>query len=133
MNAAEAQTLLTMAATVDNRKPDEDAAKAWAVLLDGLRVDDCREVVIRHYRESSEWLTPAIIRAKVKALREKRLADHPEPTPPNDLTPVETVEWLRRTRQAIADGNPPQVPAIEAKPRDMSAVESTFRKVPADG
>lgn len=129
MTPAEAQVLLSMAAAVDNRKPDEDAARAWAALLDGLRLDDCRAVVVAHYRESSEWLTPAIIRAKVKTLREKRLADYPEPTPPDDLTPVETIEWLRATRAAIADGNPPEVPALDSKPRPVqAALARTFRR-----
>lgn len=133
MTPAEAQVLLSMAATVDNRKPDEDAAKAWAAMLDGLRFDDCRIAVVEHYKGSSEWLMPAKIRADVKRIREKRLAETPEPPPPPELSARETIEWTKRVRAAIADGNPPEVPAIDTKPRDMRALAGTFRRIEETG
>lgn len=104
MNPAEAQALLTIAAAFDNRKPDPDAAKAWSVALDGLRFEDCRDAIVAHYRASSEWLMPAKVIGEVKRIRAKRIADHPAPTPPADLDPVETCAWLREARRRIADG-----------------------------
>lgn len=132
MTPSEAQVLLSMAATVDNRKPDEDAAKAWAAMLDDLRFDDCRIVVIEHYKKSNDWLMPATIRAEVKRIREKRLAETPEPTPPPELTPQQTIVWLRQTRAQIADGtySPPALPeATDARVRDLRALASTFPQV----
>lgn len=130
MTPAEAQILLSMAATVDNRKPDEDAAKAWAAMLDGVRFEDCRVAVVEHYKGSSEWLMPSKIRADVKRIREKRLAETPEPSPPDGLSATEYVKWLRQERAAIADGNPPPpMPALDARPRDMRPLRDTFKEV----
>lgn len=40
MTPTEAAMLLTIAASYDNRKPDADQAKAWAMVLDDLRFVD---------------------------------------------------------------------------------------------
>jgi len=101
---AEAAALLAIAAAFDNRKPDADAAQAWALALDGLRFEDCREVVVEHYRRSGEWLMPNAVIAGVKRLRDKRIALAGDPTPPPDLTALQTIEWLKGARRRIADG-----------------------------
>lgn len=105
MSPAEAQVLLSMAATVDNRKPDADAAKAWAAMLDGLRVEDCMQAIREHYTESTEWLMPAMVRARVKRIRAKRIADHPPLIPPPGLSDAEERQWLAGARRHIGDGN----------------------------
>jgi len=104
MTPTEAAGLLTVAAAFDNRKPDADAAKAWSLALDGLRFIDCRDAIVAHYRVSSEWLMPAKVITEVRRIRSKRLAENPEPAPPADLTPVETIAWLKEVRHRIADG-----------------------------
>lgn len=105
MSPAEAQVLLSMAATVDNRKPDADAAKAWAAMLDGLRVEDCMQAIREHYTESTEWLMPAMVRARVKRIRAKRIADHPPLVPPPGLSDAEERQWLAGARRHVGDGN----------------------------
>lgn len=104
MNQQEAAALLGIAAAFDNRKPDPDAAKAWSVALDGHRFEDCRDAIIAHYRTSSEWLMPAKVLTEVKRIRAKRIEDHPPLTPPADLSPVETNQWLREQRWRIGNG-----------------------------
>jgi len=104
MTPAEAASLLSLAAAYDNRKPDADAAQAWALALDGCRYEDCRTVVVDHYRRSNEWLMPNHVITEVKRLREKRLRETPEGPPPADLTPLETIAWLKDARRRIADG-----------------------------
>jgi hypothetical protein len=104
MTPAEAGALLTVAAAFDNRKPDEDAAKAWSIALDGLRFIDARDAIVAHYKTSSEWLMPSKVIAEVKRIRAKRIAEHPAPTPPANLDPVETCAWLKAARARIADG-----------------------------
>lgn len=104
MTPAEAQVLLSMAAAYDNRKPDPDAAKAWAAALDDLPFDDCRHALIQHYRSSSEWLMPAMIRTAVRRVRHKRLEDHPPLVPPPGLDDAQERRWLREARRRIADG-----------------------------
>jgi hypothetical protein len=122
---AEAAVLLGMAATVDNRKPDEDAAKAWAAMLDGLRFEDCRIAVIEHYKASTDWLMPAKVRSDVKKLRAKRQELHPPLTPPAHLDgdPAATNAWLKAARRRIGDGEQVDSAAEyggELKPRDLS-------------
>lgn len=108
MTPAEAQVLLSMAAAFDNRKPDPDAAKAWAAALDGLPFNDCRIAVIDHYRNSSEWLMPAVIRATVRRVRRDRrrahLRDHGPLLPPPGLTDAEERVWERDALNRISNG-----------------------------
>lgn len=106
MTPAEAAALLTIAAAYDRRKPDADTAKAWAMALDGLRFEDCRAVIVAHYQRTNDWLMPNHVITEVRKLREKRLHLAGDPTPPPDMTPLETIAWLRDKRRQIADGEP---------------------------
>ncbi|WP_370290264.1 hypothetical protein [Nocardioides sp.] len=123
MTPAEAAVLLGMAATVDNRKPDEDAARAWAAMLDGLRFDDCRVAIIEHYRESSDWLTPEKVRTRVLAIRKRRRLEHKrqygELVPPPGLTNAEEHVWLRDAVRAISNGE--RVDCAAAHPEPVAA------------
>lgn len=105
MNTQEAAALLAVAAAFDNRKPDPDAATAWSLALDGLRFIDCRDAIVAHYRTSSDWLMPQKVISEVKRIRGKRIADAGDLTPPPDLTPLETIAWLKDARRRIGDGD----------------------------
>jgi hypothetical protein len=127
----EAAVLLTVCASFDNRKPDADAAKAWAIVLDGFHFEDCRDAVIQHYRSSREWIMPADITAAVRKIRTGRIEDV-APTPPADLDPDDTAayaRWLETTRRAIADGQP-----VEPEPyrptRQLGELAGVFRSIP---
>lgn len=104
MSPAEAQVLLSMASAYDNRKPDPDAAKAWAAALDDLPFDDCRTALLAHYRTSQEWLMPAMVRTAVKRIRRDRLEKHPPLVPPPGLTDIEELAWLGAARRRVANG-----------------------------
>ena len=104
MTPAEAAALLTVAAAYDNRKPDADAAQAWALALDGLRFFDCRAVIVEHYQRSTDWIMPKHVIDAVKRLRDKRIALAGDLTPPADLTPAQTIAWLKDARRRIGDG-----------------------------
>jgi len=121
MSPAEAQMLLSMCSTVDNRKPDADAAKAWAAMLNDLRFEDCRHAVVEHYKTSTDWLMPAKVRADVKRIRSKRIAEHPPLIPPPNIDDERA--WLREARRRIGDGEVIDCDALygELKPRDMRA------------
>ena len=106
MKATEAAALLTIAAAYDNRKPDADQAKAWAMALDDLRFEDCRTVIVEHYKRSREWLMPVDVVQGVRRLREKRLADY-GPLPAPAVDPDNTERYQReeaRIRRDVADG-----------------------------
>ena len=111
MSPTEAAALLAMAATFDNRKPDPAAATAWATVLDGLRPEDCRQAVIEHYRDHTEWLMPAMVRTAVRRIRTARIIAYGTlPDPPAGLDPDNAhayARWLADIRRQIADGNPP--------------------------
>ena len=106
MKPTEAAALLTIAAAYDNRKPDADQAKAWAMALDDLRFEDCRTVIVEHYKRSREWLMPVDVVQGVRRLREKRLADY-GPLPAPAVDPDDTERYQReeaRIRRDVADG-----------------------------
>ena len=129
MTPVEAQALLTIAASYDRRQADPEAARAWALALDGLRFIDCREVVVEHYKRSREWLMPVDVIAGVKKIRAARLAAVVEPTPPPELAPAQANEWLRQKRREIADGEyvAPE-PAVLPR-RDVAALGHLGRPV----
>lgn len=121
MTPAEAQMLLGVAASFDNRKPSEEAATAWSVALDGIRFVDARDAIVAHYRASDDWLMPSKVIGEVKRIRAKRIAEAGDLTPPPDLTPLETIAWLKAARRRIGDGEHPDDPATwgELKRRHM--------------
>lgn len=132
MSPAEAQVLLSMASAFDNRKPDSDAAKAWSVALDDLRFEDCRLALIDHYRTSTEWLMPAMVRTAVRRMRAKRIADAPQPTPPPGLTPLETNAWLKDARRRIGDGEVVETAGYgELEQRHLPELRALIQRGPA--
>ena len=116
MTPAEAQVLLSMASAFDNRKPDADAARAWSAALDGLRFDDCRDALIEHYKTSTDYLMPVLIRTAVRRIRSKRIAEVGDLIPPPGLSELEQRQWLRDAKRRIGDGEeyaPPQLPPAD--------------------
>lgn len=107
MNNQEAAALLAIAAAFDNRKPDPDAATAWAIALEGADFDDCRTAIVAYYRSSKEWLMPSDVISGVVAIRRKRIDDYGLITPPDDLDPDDPnayTLWYSTTMKAIASG-----------------------------
>lgn len=80
MNKAEIVLLLTLAAAYDYRKTGEADVEAWHWALDDIALEDAKEAVVAHYRESTEWLKPAHVRQGVKALRAARGRATPHPS-----------------------------------------------------
>lgn len=119
MTPAEAAALLTVCAAYDNRKPDADAAQAWALALDGLPFTDCRDVIVEHYRRSSDWVMPAHIRTAVRKIRDKRIAEAGDLTPPRGLTDAQEREWLGEARRRIGDGETVTVDYGELRTRHL--------------
>jgi hypothetical protein len=131
MTPTEAAALLTICAAYDNRKPDPDAAKAWAMALDGYRFEDCREAVVAHYRASREWIMPSDVIAAVKKVRGGRIEDVTT-QPPAGLDPDDTgsySRWLKSELRRVADGLPPTVQPYDAT-RAIGELRSVLRSVP---
>lgn len=139
MNTQEAAALLAVAAAFDNRKPDPDAATAWAIALEGLRFQDCRDAIIAHYRVSSDWLMPAKVISEVKRIRTKRIDDYGLIQTPPGHDPDDTVghqRWLRAARAAIADGESlPVYAAVKGSnpmPPELASAIDQFGRLPGD-
>ncbi len=129
MTPAEAQLLLGIAASFDNRKPNEEAAVAWSHALAGIRFQDARDAIVAHYRATNEWLMPNKVITEVKRIRAKRLADYGAlAEPPAHIDPDDTaayMRWQADTRRRIADGDLTpaplalEPPAVTARMREL--------------
>lgn len=107
---------------------DEYTADAWGDLLADLRLEDCT-LAVRQLGQQQVFIAPAEIRAAVRKIRTERIDRTPLPDPDPDMTPVQTIAWLRQMRRAIADGTYQPPPQFERKPRDMAQLEGTVKTV----
>ncbi len=97
---------------------DEYTADAWADLLGDLRLEDCM-IAVRQLGQQQAFIAPSEIRSTVRKIRAERIDRTPMPDPDPDMTPAETILWLRETRKAIADGTYAPPPELERRARDM--------------
>ncbi|MEV8023690.1 hypothetical protein [Microbacterium sp. NPDC080220] len=63
MNLQQTAELLTLIQIIDNRRVDEAVILAWQELVEDLDSPVAREAVKLHRRETSDWITPAHVRA----------------------------------------------------------------------
>lgn len=132
MTPAEAAALLAIAAAFDNRKPDADAATAWAAALHGFRFEDCREAVIQHFRASSDWLMPAAVAAGVRRIRNDRVRAFGPYNVPSGLEAGEYHALIRATTRRIADGDltdPAEIALPSGDPRSAIEWAGMFRSM----
>lgn len=106
MNSDEVWDLLEIIASVDRRKLGLTDRQTWQALIGDLSFADARAAVADYYRESREWIMPADVRTRVKAMRRERLAREivPAPPPEDADNPVRFRETLKAELRAIADG-----------------------------
>jgi len=127
MMITEAAGLLAVAAAFDNRKPDADAAQAWAIALEGLSFSDCRDAIVAHYRRTNDWLMPNHVITGVRKIRDKRLDDFGNYDVPDGLNSRETLDFLRATNKRIADGEiaaAAELATPDLKPRDLPDIQT---------
>lgn len=131
MTPAEAQMLLGIAASFDNRKPSEEAAVSWSHALGDYPFVDCRDAVVEHYRSSTDWIMPGHIIAIVRRVRSKRIAGAGDLTPPPG-TEAEQRAWLAGARRHIADGGTVDSDAAygELKPRHLPELRALMSAPP---
>lgn len=130
MTPAEAAALLAVAAAYDNRRPDADAATAWSVALDGYRFHDCRDVIVSHYRSTTDWLMPHHVITGVRKIRDKRIAEAGDLTPPPGLDTAETLAWLADAKRRIGDGEVVAVDFGELKERHLPDLRQILPAIP---
>ena len=106
MTSDEVWDLLELISSIDRRKVGLTDRQVWEGLVGDLSAADAQAAVIAHYRESREWIMPADVRTRVKALRRDRLAREIVPAPPHEVAdaPGRYRAELNAEVRKIADG-----------------------------
>jgi hypothetical protein len=122
--------LLTAAAMFDRRTVGRADAKAWHAVVGDLSFDDALVAVRGHYTEGSDWLMPAHVRTRVRAMRRDRLERTPLPAPGAELTDdsVRYRESLAASIRSIADGRQVRRAIAPAGPSGPSADQAEALK-----
>ena len=109
---------------------DEYTTEALEELLAPYPAADCRRAVLNIAERGEHWCSPTDIKAEVRRIRAKRVADYGPIEPPAGLDPDDVrgyQRWLEAKTTGIADGTD-TAPAITAGTRrDMRAIEGVFR------
>lgn len=118
VTAPEAVALLHQASGYDNRKPDRDNTRAWAVALADVDFQDAMQAVDNHYAETNTWIMPADVRAGVRAIEKERAANLPnvyelEPPPAvmaliddDEAFNAAYLEWVKEQDRRARKGLP---------------------------
>ena len=121
-----------MRAHFPSQPVDEYTTEALEELLAPYPAADCRQAVLNIAERGERWCSPTNVKAEVRRIRAKRVADYGPIEPPAGLDPDDVrgyQRWLEAKTTAIADGTD-KAPALESWPkRDMRAIEGTFRRV----
>ena len=88
MTIDETIDLLTAAAAFDRRTVGKADAVAWHTVVGDLPLDDCLVAVRGHYTDTTDWLMPAHVRQRVKAMRRDRIARAIPAAPPAEVADV---------------------------------------------
>lgn len=145
MTLEETIDLLVLAAAFDRRHIGESDSVAWHAALGDIPFADAQAAVIDHYRESRDWIMPADVWNRVRAMRRDRIAravvDAPNPELMDAPGRYKTAltEMIRRLgdgfgRRAIAEpvrqGPPPQAftEALAALPKPADKREVARRQ-----
>ena len=99
MTIDETIDLLTAAAAFDRRTVGKADAVAWHTVVGDLPLDDCLAAVRGHYTDTTDWLMPAHVRQRVKAMRRDRI-DRAIPAAP----PAEVADAPGRYKAALEAG-----------------------------
>jgi hypothetical protein len=146
MTLEETIDLLVLAGAFDRRNIGESDTVAWHAALGDIPFADAQIAVIDHYREHREFIMPADVWQRVKAMRRDRIARAVLNAPEPELTEAPgrymaaITEMVRRVgdgfggRRAIAEpvrqGPPPQefTEALAALPRPADKREAARRQ-----
>ncbi|QOP64803.1 helicase loader [Microbacterium phage DelaGarza] len=77
MTPPEVVRLLAIIATFDNRRVEESTIAAWSAVFDGTpwTFEECRQAVIRHARDSTDYLQPAHVIRGARIVRDEAERD----------------------------------------------------------
>lgn len=125
MNPIEAVSLTRyLRAHFPSQPIDEFTSEAFHELLEPYTLSDCRRAVLAIAERGDEWCPPTVVKAEVKRIRAKRIADYGPIEPPADVDPDDVrgyQRWLGNITKAIADGDLTPPPPIETGRHDVIA------------
>ncbi|MCK2239380.1 MULTISPECIES: hypothetical protein [unclassified Crossiella] len=98
MSRSEVAALLAMMAAYHRRRPGEADVLAWQHQLRGLTLGECQAAVAAHSATSNE-ITPADIRERVRRARERSAARAPKPPP----GPADRSRFSAAARRGMAE------------------------------
>jgi hypothetical protein len=96
---------------------DEFTTEALEELLAPFPAADAKQAVLNLAERGEHWCSPTDVKAEVKRIRAKRIADYGPIEPPADLDPDNVVgyqRWLTAMHKGIADGTVRPPAAVEA-------------------
>lgn len=114
MNRTEAAQLLrAVRSGCPGQAIDEYTPDVWGLVLADYPYADALQVALGLIAQPLEpgrarYIEPGHIVGGIHQLRRQRLADAPPIDPPSGLDPAAYCAWLKRQRDAIADGHAPQ-------------------------
>lgn len=118
---------------------DEFTTEALEELLAPYPAADCRKAVLNIAERGEKWCAPTEVKAEVKRIRAKRVADFGVPEIPRDMDPDDTLayrRWLRETQRAIADGaevtHPVAIKGAVPMPKELGEAMRNFGRLPDD-
>jgi len=73
MSPADVTRLLAIIATFDNRRVEESTIAAWSAVFEGTpwTFAQCRQAVVNHFRESTDYLQPAHVIRGARIVRDE--------------------------------------------------------------
>ena len=101
---------------------DEFTADALAETCADYPAADCRQAVLNLAERGEQWCAPTAVKAEVKRIRNKRVADYGPIEPPAGLDPDDVrgyQRWLGNMHKGIADGTITPPEAIDGPARDV--------------
>lgn len=149
MNASDCGDLLRACAFYDNRKLTLQAALAWAQSIAAdVSKADALKAIAEHHAESTDYIGPAHINQRVRAIRRERLQRAGDPPMPGDLTHAQEREWRQLWCDRVKAGMDkdtaaesasmamnlhPELPAVgssDAQRAELAAVLAATKRVP---
>lgn len=105
MNPSDCGDLLRACAFYDNRKVTKEAMVAWShAIHPDITKHDALQAIAEHHGESTEYILPAHVNQRVKAIRRERLQRAGTPPVPGDLTQAQEREWRQLWCEKVKSG-----------------------------
>lgn len=127
--------ILSLLAKGQGRTFDAGDAELWLTLLEDLHPQTAKESVLLLLRETSDFITPAMIRQRTAAVAKSRVKAVPEPKAPAGLSTSAYIAWRTAWVHTISTGGTPDAAARAAltavdRPDLLGRLEGTQRLDP---